>query len=157
MRLLDLFKPVVAFVPDDDLAYGTPSADYVNMGKYREAVCLLPVKGTTGTIVVTVKNATDAAGAGAAAIAGRYRKVNRAGSPVDTMGDYVEFTSSGFTIPANSDAIYCVEVRAGDLTDGKPFVTTTLTQGISGAILGCGIWLMGEGHYRGKTLQSAIS
>jgi hypothetical protein len=157
MRFLDTHKLAVGLVPGADLAYGTPSNDYVNMGKFREAVLLLPVKSVGGAITVVVKNASAADGTGAAAIAGRYRKLNRAGSPIDTMGDYVEFTSAGFSIAANSDGIFAVEVRAEDLTDGKPFVTATLTQGTAGAVPGCGIWVMGDGHYAGKSMQSAIS
>lgn len=157
MRLLDLFKLAVAFIPDEDLGYGDPVSDYINMGKGQDAVCLIPVKGTTGTLTVTVRNASDASGTGAAAIAGRYRKVNRAGDPIDTIGDYVTFTSAGFTIPASADGVWAVEVRAEDLTTGKPFVSVKAAQGTAGAILGCGIWLLGGGRFKGPGAPSIVS
>lgn len=156
-RLLDIFKPVVAFIPSADIAYGTPTSDWVNMSKYREANLHLSVKSSGGSMTAVVKCSAAADGSSATAIAGRYRKVNRAGSPVDTIGDYVEFTSSGFSVAANSDGIFIIEVRAEDLTEGKPFVGVTLTQGTAGAIVGAGSWLMGDGHYAGKGALSAVS
>lgn len=156
-KVLETQKMAVAFIPTADVAYGGPDSDYINMSKGQVATLLLAVKSSGGSMTLTLKNATDAAGASAAAIAGRYRKVNRAGSPIDTLGAYTDFTSSGFSIAANSDGIYAVEVRAEDLTATKPFICAHLAQGTAGAIIGAGIWCLGGARYSGPVAPSIVS
>lgn len=156
-KLLEMFKPVCAVVADENIGYGDPDSDYVNFAKYREGVFALAIKAGAGTLTVKVKAATSAAGGSAEAIAARYRKLNVAGSPVDTMGDYTALTTSGLVTSANDNAVYFIEVREEDLPAGKPFVCINLDQTAVGEVIGSCVAYMGGARFRGNTLPSAVS
>jgi hypothetical protein len=135
-----------------------PVGDYLNAGKFEGISFLLSqaTAGTnTGTAVVTVQAATDAAGAGAEAVPFRYRKKTTGASAV--WGSVVEASASGFTTTANEDTIYEIEVKGDGLPEGKPFVAVRLTEGVNDPVSACVIAIGTGVRYQGQTQPDALS
>lgn len=124
-------QTVAGLAPDADRWNADPSTDWVSLKKYQN-VCFIIHEGTgtTGTAVITVNEASANDGTGSAAIAFRYRqKANVA----TTWGAWQTATSSGFTTDTGGAQMYAIEIHSSELSDGKPYVNVTGTEGVDAA------------------------
>lgn len=161
-NFLETVKIVKGLDPVANLQTGSPVvSNEVNMGLYQQALFLLYQKsgGTnTGTLVATMEACTDAAGTSPTAIPFNYRKVPTGTS--DTLGALIAATSAGFTTTANETAVYAVEISADEVQQAianKPYLRMKLTAGVTDAVLGSILTLLGDGRFQGATLPSAIA
>lgn len=137
-KIVERFKIVPGVAPSSDVYNGNPATVEVNMGKYDRVLFVIDQKtaGTnTGKATVTLESCDNAAGANAAAMAGKYYK-NESAASSDDLGAATAFTTSGFSTTANKTAQYLVEVKASDLPDGQPFVRLTLTEATDDPVIG---------------------
>jgi len=122
----------LALPPDADRYNTDPTTDWI---KCIGRVCFLVVEGAggTGTAAITLNEATNNAGGSSAAMAFNYRLLTTAGG-LDTWGAWTAAAAAGVTPAAVAQKATLVEVRADELTEGKSFVSLTLTEGTDGAV-----------------------
>lgn len=157
--LLETVKIVNGLAPSADLYNGSPSTDIINMENYDRVVFLLFQKtstGNSGTATVTISEVDNVLGSNSTAIAFKYRKNESAGT-ADTFGALTAATSSGFSTTANKTAIYAMEVRADQLSDGYPCVKATFTETVDDPVIGSVLVLCGGAKQKGATLPTAIA
>lgn len=133
MTISEQFKIVpLALAPDADRYNTDPTTDWI---KCRNRVCFVVAEGAggTGTAAITLNEASDNAGTGSAAMAFRYRTLTTAGG-LDTWGAWQSATATGVTPAAGANKATLVEVRGDELTEGKDFVSLTLTEGVDSPV-----------------------
>lgn len=156
---LESCKIVNGLAPSADLYNGTPSTDIINMENYERCTFLIFQKtstSNTGTATITVKESDNVLGSNTTAIAFKYRKNESAGTS-DTLGDLTAATTSGFTTTANKTAIYAVEVRADQLSDGYPCVKLVCTEAVNDPVIGCVLAILSGPRIKGATLPTGIA
>lgn len=122
----------LALAPDSDRYNTDPISDYI---KVKNEVCFVVAEGAggTGTAAITVLNASDNSGTGAAAIAFRYRLLTTAGG-LDTWGAWQTATTSGVTPAAGAGKATLVEIRFDEIDEAKPYVALQLTEGVDSPV-----------------------
>ncbi len=133
MSFLDRNAIVPALFPVD-LSGGPLSGDYVSLKNYGRCVVNISIGVTTGTCVVTLKQATAVAGTGAKALAfTTYRMTGtklkfKSATGRFTVGETVTGASgSGVVYKDNGDYLLFYTVNASAFVDGE-----TITGGTSG-------------------------
>ncbi len=148
---------VQALAPKDDLYEGSPQTDFISLKSYKSLMFVLEHGvGTTGTVVITVQNATDAAGTSPTDIPFRYRRVAATGTS-DVPGALTEASATGFTTTAGSNQVYLIEVLAEELDEAKPFVAMTLTEGTDAVVAASVLAILGAPRFPGSTMLTAIA
>lgn len=155
--LTDKLNFAQLLAPVADFAASAVTSAYVNMKDFKSVLFVLYWGvGATGTQTVKVKEATDAAGTGATAIAFNYRRVSDT-TVSDVPGARTAATSSGFATTAGSNQVYLVEVNAQDLDSGFDFVALDLTEVVDSPLLGGISVILGEPRYAGATAKTALA
>lgn len=151
---------VAGIYPVADAFHTAVTTDYICLRDYRRiSFLIITGVGTTGTQVITINAATSAAGAGATTMAYRY-KVCASSTTVDTWGASTNVAATGFTTTAGSNYMYLVEVlveEAQAALAGANFVSMTLTEGVSAAVVGSVIAILSEPRYPQPVPLTAIA
>jgi hypothetical protein len=123
-----------ALAPVADRFNGSPSTDRIrHPGTGNLFFAVIEGAGGTGTAAITVNCYAAASGGSGTAIAFEYKTVT-GGADFDTASGYTTATSSGVTPTAGATKATLVKIRYDQVTEGKPFVELTLTEGDSTAV-----------------------
>lgn len=131
MKGLNLSE-VAHFVPvvmPQNITGGETGIEF-NMAKYAHASILIQIGVSAAAITsIVLKEATDADGTGATAIAFSYYQAVTTPSG-DALSTKQTATSSGITSPSATDGImYVIELDASQLSDGSNWVQLVLNNG----------------------------
>lgn len=164
MRLVEQMQIASGFVPVD-LQTAANEGDWVSLANYGHlAVVFFKAAGTAGDDpVLTLQQATDVAGSGAADLT--FTTIHtKQGAALTAVGQYTEVTQSAATsytdaTSAELQAIWIVEIQPEDLNrdDGFHCVRATVADVGGNAQLGCLLYLLSNPRYAGDELVSAIA
>lgn len=141
---------VVLLAPDADAWGADPTSDWVSLEDFGHLTAFIShAAGATGTVVVTVNEASTNTGTGSAAVAFKYRNQ----TVVAAQGALTAAAAAGFTIAAGADQIAIVEIDASELTDGKPWVSLTMTEGVDSPVDGAVIGILSRPRYAGTPAE----
>ena len=156
---------IVLGIAPVNIAAGAQSGDWVNLKNYnRCAILLIKGVGIAGEDpVITVEQATSAAGAGAKAL--NFARIDKKqGTALDTIGQFTKVTQSEantYTDDASGEvqAIWAIDIKAEDLdTDGGfTFLRASLNDPGTTSQLATVLYLLREPRYGQEALPSAIA
>lgn len=153
---------VNGLVPQADAFATSATTDYIALRDYRRITFVIHTgDATAGTAdgVITVLAATTAAGAGATAMAFKYR-VCASSTSVDTWGDLTAAAATGVAMTAGDNYIYTVEVTAEDVQAalaGADFVALKVTEDTNDPIVAGILAILSEPRYPQETPRTAIA
>lgn len=123
-----------ALAPDADRYNTDPATDRIrHPGTGNLYFLIIEGTGGTGTAAITVNCYAAASGGSGTAIAFQYKTVT-SGADFDTAGGYSTATTSGVTPAAGATKSTLVKVRYDQVTEDKPFVELTLTEGVDSPV-----------------------
>jgi len=165
LEFLENHNIIPAIIPVD-LQTGVNSGDRVSMKDYERCVfVLLTAIGTAGDDpVISAQQHTAAAGGTSADLLFTRISHKIGATAVSAIEDFtlVEQTAAATydsdpVAGAENQALFSVEVRAADLTDGFSFVSFNVADVGSNAMLGAALYIMCEPSYAGATPPQAIA
>ena len=148
---------IVNLVAPVDLDLAAVTSDAFSMQNYNTAniIVQLGVKGAATTI--TVEKCTTAAGAGATAIAFKYRAclVSIGTALCDQFGAWTSATAAGFATSTTANIMYYIMINGSEVADGGPWVRLKFTDP-GAATFGSAIAILTDARYGAYQTPTAV-
>lgn len=142
--------------PAADRFNTNPPTDVYNLGLAEDITFIVAhAGGTTGKATITVEACDDVTPSNTTAIPFRYRRMTTGAD--DTMGDISVATAAGIDTVPTEDTLIEINVRASELTAGKPFVRLKLTEAVNDPVVGFVLAILGNPRYQGETQPSVLA
>lgn len=160
-NILESINIVSGFVPVD-MQTTANTGDFVDLGEYGEVIVVLfKGIGTAGDDpVITIQEATTAAGGGAQNLACIETAYSKVGTQTG-IGQWTKTTQAAAatyvdTTSAEAQALIAIRVRGDQLSEGYRYINASVADVGGNAQLGCLFYLCGKPSYTAELLSSAI-
>jgi hypothetical protein len=111
---------VVNILPPTTAIAGTPYSDWFHLKEAAHASIIIQTGTVTSSSTFILYESTDSSGTTTSTIAATYKAVATAAS--DTFSAKAAFSTSGLTTGTTNNLTWIIDIDAGALTDGYPYL-----------------------------------